>query len=293
MERLGFQHTYDADGNLLTSTSYADASTSYTRRATSTTGGTGRPTCSSPADVVTHYEYDNLGRTLLDQDLRQRRLHALDRRTPRRDAEPLRRPRPRLRVARLRGRSATQSRHGGRLPAEPNTGTTPPGQVVKTATATGSSRSTPTTAWAGWSTSYTCFDTDETAYADADDVTGDTVIEQSQTWYDQAGQAVATATYQRLPDDTSTAGALDGRQQLRHRLGRLVRWAGPHRRHGQLRPRGRGFRPDALLLRRHSGTDAGGAYSAGDCRRDRNGIPDVAEAAPPATELLRQLHRRT
>ena len=40
------------------------------------------------------------------------------------------------------------------------------------------------------------------------------------------------------------------RQQLRHGLGRLVRRAGPHDRHGRLRPRGRRFRPDALLLQR-------------------------------------------
>ena len=56
--------------------------------------------------------------------------------------------------------------------------------------------------------SYTCYDTDETAYADAGNVVGDTVVEQKQIWYDQAGQPVATATYQRLPGDTSTVGAL-------------------------------------------------------------------------------------
>jgi hypothetical protein len=55
--------------------------------------------------------------------------------------------------------------------------------------------------------SYTCFDTDEISYADADDVVGDTVLEQTQTWYDQASEAVATATYQRLPTYNST-GAL-------------------------------------------------------------------------------------
>ena len=32
---------------------------------------------------------------------------------------------------------------------------------------------------------------------------------QTQTWYDPAGRPVATATFQRLPDDTTTAGPLD------------------------------------------------------------------------------------
>jgi len=34
--------------------------------------------------------------------------------------------------------------------------------------------------------------------ADADDVVGDTVIQASRTWYDQAGQTVAAATYKRI-----------------------------------------------------------------------------------------------
>ena len=82
------------------------------------------------------------------------------------------------------------------------------GHVVKTATANGLFQKYAYDGLGRMVASYTCFDTDETAYADADDVSGDTVIEQSQTWYDPAGQAVATATYQRLPDDTSTTGAL-------------------------------------------------------------------------------------
>ena len=56
---------------------------------------------------------------------------------------------------------------------------------------------------------YTCFDVDETAYADADDVTGDTVVEQTRYYYDEAGRMVATAAFQRLPDDAATTGALD------------------------------------------------------------------------------------
>ena len=82
------------------------------------------------------------------------------------------------------------------------------GQVVKTATANGLFQKYAYDGLGRIVASSTSYDTDETAYAEADDVSGDTVIQQGQTWYDQAGQAIATATYERLPDDTSTSGAL-------------------------------------------------------------------------------------
>ena len=98
--------------------------------------------------------------------------------------------------------------------------------------------------------SYTCYDTDETAYADADDVTGDTVIEQSQTVVRPSRRngrlGHLSAPARRHHHDRRAYGG----QQLRHGRGRLVRRAGPHCCHGQLRPRGRGFRADALLLQR-------------------------------------------
>ena len=47
------------------------------------------------------------------------------------------------------------------------------------------------------------------SYAQATGVNGgDTVVEQTQNWYDADGNAVATAEYQRLPGDTTTTGAL-------------------------------------------------------------------------------------
>ena len=55
--------TYDADGNQLTSTSYADASTSYTT--TYQYDWRNRQTdVLTPADVLTHYDYDNKGEVL-------------------------------------------------------------------------------------------------------------------------------------------------------------------------------------------------------------------------------------
>jgi RHS repeat-associated protein len=40
------------------------------------------------------------------------------------------------------------------------------------------------------------------------DIPGDTVVEQTLNWYDPDGQTVATATYQRLPGDTTSTGPL-------------------------------------------------------------------------------------
>jgi hypothetical protein len=39
--------------------------------------------------------------------------------------------------------------------------------------------------------------------------TTDTVVEQNQTWYFPANNAVLSATFQRFPGDTTTLGALD------------------------------------------------------------------------------------
>ncbi|MGB8167761.1 MAG: hypothetical protein WCF18_09750, partial [Chthoniobacteraceae bacterium] len=60
---------------------------------------------------------------------------------------------------------------------------------------------------------YTCADavaTSNLGYASATNVTvADTVVAQTQTWYFTAQNATLTATYQRLPGDTTTAGPLD------------------------------------------------------------------------------------
>jgi RHS repeat-associated protein len=51
---------------------------------------------------------------------------------------------------------------------------------------------------------YTAYDTDETAYTDADDVTGDTVLEQSVVTYDVNGNAIQTTSYQRKHTEAGT-----------------------------------------------------------------------------------------
>lgn len=56
--------------------------------------------------------------------------------------------------------------------------------------------------------SYLSFDEDETAYADADDVTGDTVIEQATTLYDANSNTIASLSFLRFENDTTTTGEL-------------------------------------------------------------------------------------
>jgi YD repeat-containing protein len=64
--------------------------------------------------------------------------------------------------------------------------------------------------------SYTCADaTPDLSYSGMTNLQGasayypDTVVEQTQTWYDADGNVIATADYQRLPGDTTTEGALN------------------------------------------------------------------------------------
>ena len=51
---------------------------------------------------------------------------------------------------------------------------------------------------------YLGYDTDETAYADASSVSDDTIVEQSETTYDDAGNVLQTTTRQRFHNATGT-----------------------------------------------------------------------------------------
>ncbi|MEX1225052.1 MAG: hypothetical protein WEA31_10950, partial [Pirellulales bacterium] len=62
---------------------------------------------------------------------------------------------------------------------------------------------------------YTGFDTSESTWTEALDVVGDTVIEQSETIYD-GNRAVVYLSFQRLEDDTTSTGALDGSNSYRN-----------------------------------------------------------------------------
>lgn len=147
------------------------------------------------------------------------------------------------------------------------------GQVIKTATGSGLFQKYAHDGLGRVVATYTSFDTDETAYADADEVTGDTVIEQVQTWYNASGQVVATATYQRLPDDTSSTGALTAANSYATAsvvwydgLGRMIASANY----------GREDVDSGLTHYFFNGTTGALIDS------NANNVPDVAEAAPPA-----------
>lgn len=62
----------------------------------------------------------------------------------------------------------------------------------------------------------TSIDPSESDWADALTLTGDTVIKQSHTIYDKAGNAVASLTFHRYGDDTTTTGPLDGSDNYRN-----------------------------------------------------------------------------
>jgi YD repeat-containing protein len=119
---------------------------------------------------------------------------------------------------------------------------------------------------------YTSFDLDEDDYEEALDVTGDTVIEQNQTWYDQAGEVVATATYQRLPDDTTTTGALTAANSY---ATAAVAW---HDGIGRVVATAEYGREDVDSGLTHYFFDD----TTGELiDEDENGIPDIAEDTPP------------
>jgi len=65
-------------------------------------------------------------------------------------------------------------------------------------------------------TRLTSIDTSETTYAQAKTADSDTVIEQTDTYYDPAGLVVTVVRYEREEDDTTTTGLLDGSNSYRN-----------------------------------------------------------------------------
>jgi RHS repeat-associated protein len=83
------------------------------------------------------------------------------------------------------------------------------GMVVKSANANGLFQKVEFDSLGRTAVSYVSFDSDESTYAEALTVAGDTVVEQGRTYFDETGRAVASANFERLPDDTTTVGELD------------------------------------------------------------------------------------
>jgi YD repeat-containing protein len=289
--------SYDADGNLLSTTQYPGLSSNDVTTTYNYDYRDRRTDVLSPANVVTHYEYDNLGRNTevltyadIDSDyfittgghitdtnpesneLRaetQNHYDALGRvyesdvyEVDQQDAE-------------------YPGTVGDYLPTYYwyNAG----GQVAKTANGNGLFQKYAYDGLGRLVNSYTSYDSAEllltgtNAYNAALTVTGDTVIEQYQTWYDGAGEAVASATYQRLPGDTTLTGPLDGSNSYATAsvmwydgLGRVVESVDLGR-------------EDKLADATWTHNFFDGA--TGELKdTDSDGIPDVAESAPFAPD---------
>ena len=86
----------------------------------------------------------------------------------------------------------------------------PRGLVVKTVTGNGPFQKASYDGAGREIFAYTCYNANEspTNYSAAMSVTGDTVVDQTQTWYDAGSRVVAAAEYQRFPTDNSSTGAL-------------------------------------------------------------------------------------
>ncbi len=265
-------NTYDAAGNLLESRTYFDTGASDYYATEYQYDWRNRLTdVLTAADTVTHYEYDNLGRTVWSKTYASDDF-VLAAGELRAQTETLRDDLGRIYESRTYEVDPADGTVGDYLPS--NTWYDARGYIVKTATANGLFQKYEYDGLGGQVASYLGYDVDEAAtdYAAALSVDGDTVIEQNAWWYDQAGRIVASATFERLPDDTTTTGELTAANSYATTsvawydgLGRLVATA----------DYGREDVASGLTHYFFDGT-SGAVIDA-----DTNGIPDVAEAAAP------------
>ncbi len=263
------ERVYDVSGNAISTTQYADAVSGLTT--TYEHDWRNRMTGAlAPGGVVTHYELDNLGRTIWTKTYASTDF-TLSAGELRGQTQSLYDARGRVYESRLYEVDPGDGTVGDYLPSK--IWYDARGYTVKTATGSGLFQKHAYDGLGRLVASCRSFDTDETDYADADDVAGDTVIEQSQTWYDEAGQTVAAATYQRLPDDTSTTGALTAASSY---ATAAVTWYDGLGRTVATADYGREDVDSGLTHYFFNGT-TGTLIDT-----NTNGIPDVAEAAPPA-----------
>ena len=225
----------------------------------------------TPADTVTHYEYDNLGRTVWSKTYASDDF-VLEASELRAQTQTLRDDLGRVYKSRTYEVDPDNGTVGDYLPS--TTWYDARGYAVKTSTANGLFQKYEYDSLGRQVASYLGYDVDEAAtdYGAALSVDGDTVIEQNAWWYDAAGNAVAAATFERLPDDTTSTGELTAANSYATAsvtwydgLGRLVATA----------EYGREDVASGLTHYFFDGT-SGAVLDA-----DTNGIPDVAEAAAP------------
>lgn len=261
-------YEYDAAGNMVAATRHADPFQSYAtlyqydwRNRVSDV--------LSPGDVVTHYEFDNLGRALWTKTYASADF-TLSSGELRGQSQNLYDSQGRVYQSRLYEVNPDDGTVGDYLPSY--TWYDAAGRTIKTADGNGLSQKTQYDGLGRTVVSYVCFDADEEDYAEALDVSGDTVVEQVRYYYDEASRMIATAAFQRLPDDTATTGALDATNSYatasvvwHDGLGRTVATADFGR-------------EDVGSAWTHYFFD-GATGALIDANSD--GIPDAAQAAPP------------
>jgi RHS repeat-associated protein len=220
--------TYDADGNLTSTTQYPGGSaynltTTYNydwRDRLTDVSATADPANDTTVNhVITHYDYDNLGHVL------STKTYASDDFTL--DAGELRAQTQNLYDALGRVYESDVYEIAQEYSDDPSPGYIfcrlptfywydARGELIKTATNNGLFQKYAYDDLGRLVNSYTCYDTDEGTtgtdlqkYNEVLNVTGDTVIEQHQTWFDGAGEAVASATYKSLSGGATDNGPLD------------------------------------------------------------------------------------
>ena len=156
----------------------------------------------------------------------------------------------------------------------------PRGMVVKTATANGLFQKAAYDGAGRLVTAYTCYDVDEgmtgtdlQKYTETLNVTGDTVVEQTTTWYDQGSRAVGSAGYQRFPGDTSTTGDLTAANSY---VTASINWYDTADRPTYSATYGREDTASGLTHYIFNGTTGALLDS------DSDGIPNAAEGSPPS-----------
>jgi len=262
--------TFNTAGNLLESRAHFDSGANdYYATLYQYDWRNRRTDVLAPGGVVTHFDLDNLGRavwsktyasddfTLAAGELRAQTQNLYDARGG-------------VYESRMYQVDPDDGTVGDYLPSR--TWYDARGYVAKTATGNGLFQKYAYDGAGRMMATYISFDLDEEDYADALNVAGDTVIEQTRSWYDPAGQAVATASYQRLPDDTSTTGPLSAGDSY---AVAAVMWYDSIGRVAATANYGREDVGSGLTHYVFDGT-------TGELiDQDENGIPDVAEDSPP------------
>lgn len=231
-----------------------------------------------PDNVAVHCEFDNLGETTTVQTYADANADfVIDTGELRAQSESLYDDQGRVYRSITREVNADGTLGDESLSVDTWYGET--GQVIKSADAAGLFSKTIYDGLGRATISYTSFDSGEMigqsgSYAQAASISGDTVVQQSRTFYN-GNRAVAFATFQRFDDDTTTLGALDATNSYATASAVWYDAAGRQTHTANF------GREDVLspidVAARYMFDEDGNLIDA-----DADGLPDIAEGAPLA-----------